>query len=121
MYYYYLILTLFLLQLNFFNSKYVLNNDSDDYCSNKLLCTKNEFINQPNGYHQSGEKLPKAVCEVCDLVIFNLKKFIDENKIDHIIPFVTFFCNEFKIESPTVCDLVIKEYAVNFIIYNYLI
>jgi benzoyl-CoA reductase/2-hydroxyglutaryl-CoA dehydratase subunit BcrC/BadD/HgdB len=122
--FYFFILFLFL-QLNIINSKHILYNaDNDYYCSNskEQLCTKNEFLSQPNGYHQNGEKLPKAVCEVCDLIIYTLKELVDENKIDRIIPFVTFFCNEFKIESPAVCDLVVKEYAVNLklVLLNYM-
>lgn len=110
-----ILLVLLLGQLNGLFAKYIIHEDYK-YCSNRLECGKNElFINEPNGYHSVSEAIPKAVCEVCDLVVPTIQKFVAENKTEHVIPYVTFFCNEFKIESPNVCDLVIKEYAVSFL------
>ena len=94
----------------------------------RYLDTKQQV---PNGYDtarvsKNPEQL-KVICDACELVVPTLQKLIAENKTEHIKPYVTFICNEFKIESPTVCDLVIKEYGVSsikkhlsfFLIFNF--
>ena len=99
--------------------KHLINtkNKNDDYCSNKLLCAKNEMINKPNNFDKIGElsrSKKTALCDACYLAVPIALKFVAENKTEHIKPFIVFICNEFKIESQMVCDLVVKEYAVGY-------
>ena len=113
----YTIFLIFLLKFDLIRGKYLINDLRYDerYCSNKQLCNKKTFINKPNNFDRFEEESPSksALCEACDLAIPSVLRLIAENKTEHVIPFVNFICNEFKIESPMVCELVIKEYAVS--------
>ena len=111
---------IFLLLLTRFDALFAryltLNANNQQYCSNKFLCET--FTNTPNEFdrvnHFETEK--SSLCEACDFATPIALKFIAENKTEHVIPFIKFVCQEFKIESPAVCDLVIKEYAVSLIL-----
>ncbi len=111
-----LIIVLLVLQINNLFGRYLsFDQDNDNkYCSDKLLCGKNAFINKPNEFDRVRELKPnqKAICEACDLAVPLVQKLISENKTEHFQSVVIFFCNEFKIEDPVVCDLVVKQYQV---------
>jgi hypothetical protein len=111
-----LVFLLIVLQLN--NSIATFYNENDEkYCSNKLLCGKDTFINKPNEFDRLKELKPKkkAICEACELAVPVIQKLIVENKTEHFQSIVTFFCTEFKIEDDVVCDLVVKQYEASFI------
>jgi hypothetical protein len=111
------VIFLLLLQFDTLFGKYLINSkkNNDNYCSNKLLCAKNEVINKPNNFDKIGEESSSktVLCDACNLAAPLVLKFVAENKTEHIKPFIVFICNEFKIESPMVCDLIVKEYAVS--------
>ena len=76
----------------------------NDNCSNEQL--------EENSYSYTSAGKQALICEACNAALPSIIPLVKENKTDHIESIVIFFCNEFKIEDPTVCDYVVKQFAV---------
>lgn len=86
-----------------------------DYYSNKVSCGNKTFIVEPNGYdnvHKQYDVNKTAICEACELALPIIRKLIASNKTEHFQSILTFVCKEFKLASPIVCELFIKEKEV---------
>lgn len=118
----YLTLLLLLNIYQLINSRYITPNSiNNKFCENDKSCLKSAYLNEPNNYDVSLNFYEKHqfLCEICDLLVPIAQKVIRENKTEHFQPIAIFFCKEFKIEDPVVCDLVVKEYEVkNFAYFN---